>query len=162
MAKSIKTNGLRLLERAGIPHVVHSYVISDNQNDGISVARKINMEPFRVFKTLVTQAAPKEYHVFIIPVALELDLKKAAQAAGVKKIDLIPVKNLLGVTGYIKGGCSPVGMKKSFPSYFDQGAEGCETIIVSAGKVGWQVELSPRDLVDFIGASFQNLTKSPS
>ena len=112
----------------------------------------------RVFKTLVTEAPGGLHYVFVIPVAETLDLKAAARAAGVKSVSMIKQKELLPLTGYVHGGCSPVGMKKPYPTYIDRSAEGLDTFCVSAGKVGYQIELAPASLAELIGASFADLT----
>ncbi|NWN77615.1 MAG: Cys-tRNA(Pro) deacylase [Bacillus sp. (in: Bacteria)] len=119
-----------------------------------SVSEKIGYPVEYVYKTLVATAGANQYYVFVVPVAEELDLKKAAKAAGEKKIDMIPMKELLGVTGYVRGGCSPIGMKKSFPAYIDATAETLDFIIVSAGKIGMQLKLAPQDLAKACHAKF--------
>jgi Cys-tRNA(Pro)/Cys-tRNA(Cys) deacylase len=113
-----------------------------------------------VYKTLVTQGASKQYYVFVIPVEAELDLKKAAKAAGEKKVEMIAVKDLLKVTGYVRGGCSPIGMKKLYPTFIDQVAEELETIIVSGGKIGFQIEMRVGDLLRITKGRLADLTKS--
>jgi Cys-tRNA(Pro)/Cys-tRNA(Cys) deacylase len=123
------------------------------------VAAKIGKDPGQVYKTLVAQGKSKELYVFIIGVEAELDLKKAAEAAGEKKVDMLPVKDIQKYTGYVRGGCSPLGMKKLYPTFVDQQAEALETIIVSAGKIGLQVELSPADLEKAAEATFADLVK---
>ena len=143
----IKTNAVRLLEQKNIPYTLYPYETEDGQNDGLSVAEKTGVEPERVFKTLVAQGASRQYYVFLVPVLEELHLKKAAQACGEKKIDMIPMKELLPLTGYVKGGCSPVGMKKKFRTFIDQSGDNFEEILVSGGKVGLQIGLHPKDLV---------------
>jgi len=152
-----KTNALRLLEGADIRHTVREYDISDGKIDGVSVANKIGKEPERVFKTLVTVGKTAGMLVFVIPVEFELDLKKAAAAAGDKYIEMIKAKDLEPQTGYVHGGCSPVGMKKAFPTYIEETACLYDTIAVSAGRVGLQMELSPDDLVRVTGAVFADL-----
>ena len=152
MAKG-KTNAVRLLDAAGVAYQMHEYDNKDGKIDGVSVAAKIGAEPERVFKTLVTQGTGGLY-VFIVPVEGELDLKKAARAAGEKKVEMIPVKDIQKMTGYIRGGCSPIGMKKLYPTFIDEQAEELETIIVSAGRIGAQIELAPKTLVNVVNASF--------
>lgn len=159
MAKITKTNAMRILDKNKIAYETISYDISDGQTDGISVALKIEKEINSVFKTLVTQGISKEYFVFVIPVDGELDLKKAALAVNEKKIDMIPMKELLNITGYIKGGCSPVGMKKTFKTLFHETAYKLEKIIVSGGKVGLQMELQVKDLIKITDAKVVNLIK---
>ena len=140
MAKSIpKTNAIRILEKMGIPYQMHTYD-AGGEIDGISVAAKVGIDPKYVYKTLVTQGKSKNYFVFVIPVAAELNLKAAAAAVGEKSVEMLHVKDLLAVTGYIRGGCSPVGMKKQFTTVIDQSAESLEKMVVSGGKIGYQVE----------------------
>lgn len=152
MAKG-KTNAMRLLDAAGIEYKMHEYDNKDGKIDGVSVAHKIGIEPGRVFKTLVTEGAGGLF-VFVVPVEAELDLKRAARAAGEKKVDMLPVKEIQKQTGYIRGGCSPVGMKKLYPTFIDTQAEEFESIVVSAGRIGAQIELSPRSLAETVNASF--------
>lgn len=135
-----KTNVMRILEQKKIKYTPHSYVHTDAVS-GIEAAEALSEPPERVFKTLVTVAKSGKNYVFVIPVAEELDLKKAAKAVGEKSIDMLKAKELLPLTGYVHGGCSPIGMKKLFPTTFQKEAENYETIIFSAGKIGYQVEL---------------------
>ncbi|MCG7343530.1 Cys-tRNA(Pro) deacylase [Sporosarcina sp. ACRSL] len=157
--KSVKTNAVRLLENEQVPYELMEYDIQDGQLDGVSVAEKTGQAAESVYKTLVTIAGPRELFVFIIPVAQELDLKKAAKAAGVKKIDMLPLKDLTAMTGYVRGGCSAIGMKKKYPTVIDASAEQLERIIVSAGKPGLQMKLSPVDLARVAEASFIDIIK---
>jgi Cys-tRNA(Pro)/Cys-tRNA(Cys) deacylase len=152
-----KTNAIRILEATGVQFSVHEYDVSDGKIDGVSVAEKCGRSPDTVFKTLVTTGKTIGLNVFVIPVEFELDLKKAAVAAGDKYIEMIKSKDLEPLTGYIHGGCSPVGMKKQFPTFIDETALLNDTICVSAGRVGLQVELSPQDLANVIGAVFRDL-----
>ena len=156
MAK-VKTNAMRMLDSANIDYKVHEYSVTDDRVDGKSVAAKIGQSS--VFKTLVAQGKSKGIYVFVILVDDELDLKKAAEAAGEKKVEMLPVKDLQKYTGYIRGGCSPLGMKKTYPAYLDSSAQHLDTIIVSAGKIGYQIEVNPIALADVIGASFKELKK---
>ncbi len=159
MAKSIsKTNALRLIEAAGIEYAGYEYDISDGQIDALSIAEKINRSKDEVFKTLVTETPEHEYLVFVVPAAGELDLKKAARVSGKKSIDMIPLKKLLPLTGYIHGGCSPVGMKKLFPTFIDESAILFDTICVSGGRVGLNIAINPEQLADLIGAVFADIT----
>ncbi len=135
-----KTNVMRILEQKKIKYTPHSYVNTDAVS-GVEVAAALNEPPERVFKTLVTVAKSGKNYVFVIPVAEELDLKKAAKAVGEKSIDMLKSKELLPLTGYVHGGCSPIGMKKFFPTTIQKEAENYDTIIFSAGKIGYQVEL---------------------
>ncbi|MGE7942478.1 Cys-tRNA(Pro) deacylase [Lysinibacillus xylanilyticus] len=146
-AKHAKTNAIRLLEQQKIQFEVIEYDTSDGQVDGISVAEKIGHPVSRVFKTLVAKASAQKLFVFVIPVAEELDLKAAAKVVGEKKIEMLAVKELLGYTGYVRGGCSPVGMKKLYPTVIDASAHEQGSIIVSAGKIGMQVHVQLDDLV---------------
>ena len=143
--KEEKTNVMRVLEQKKIAYTPHEYP-ADGPVDGVSVAAYLNQDPEQVFKTLVTKGAGGGYYVFDIPVAENLDLKKAAKAVGEKSIVMLPQKELLPLTGYIHGGCSPIGMKKPFPTVLHESAADCESIYVSAGKIGYQVQLSPGDL----------------
>jgi len=152
-----KTNAVRMLETSGIRHIVQEYDVSDGKIDGVSVAHKIGRDPGQVFKTLVAAGKNTGANVFIIPVGFELDLKKAAVAAGDKHIDMIRARDLEPLTGYVHGGCSPVGMKKPLPAFIEETAMLYETIIVSAGRVGLQMELSPTDLAIAAGAAFRDL-----
>lgn len=153
----IKTNALRYLDANKISHNVYEYEAPNGFLDGVSVAKATGMDVNKVYKTLVTQGATKEHYVCVIPVAEELDLKKAAKHFGEKKIEMIPAKEITNVTGYIKGGCSPIGMKKLFKTAIDSHAENLELIVVSAGKVGLQVELSVKDLVSVVRADLTDL-----
>ena len=155
--KDEKTNVMRVLEQAGIPYTAHFYP-ADGPIDGVSVAAFLGQDPEQVFKTLVTKAASGNYYVFDIPVAENLDLKKAAKAVGEKSIAMIAQKDLLPLTGYIHGGCSPVGMKKQFPTVFHETLVLFDTICVSAGKIGAQVELSPEGLIGLLGAAAADVT----
>ena len=159
MAKEAKTNAMRMLERAKVTYTSHEYPHEEGQAvDGANVARLTGQDPARVFKTLVTQGADRNYYVFVVPVLAELDLKKAAKAAGVKSVAMIHVADINKVTGYIRGGCSPVGMKKQFPTVFHETAELFDTICVSAGKIGAQVEVAPADLIALLGAQTADIT----
>ena len=149
--KEEKTNVMRTLDQKKIPYTAHSYD-PDGPIDGVSVAQTLGQPPERVFKTLVTKAASGAYYVFDIPVAGNLDLKKAARAVGEKSVAMLPQKELLGLTGYVHGGCSPVGMKKQLPTVFHETALLYDTICVSAGKIGAQVECRPDDLIALLRA----------
>ncbi len=144
--KEEKTNVMRLLAQKNIPYTAHAYD-PDAGLDGVSVARQLDRDSETVFKTLVARGASRGLYVFDIPVADSLDLKKAAKAVGEKSIAMIAQKELLPLTGYVHGGCSPLGMKKQYPTVFHETAEILDTILVSAGKIGYQVELSPADLI---------------
>ena len=157
--KDDKTNVMRILEQNGIPYTAHAYP-ADGPVDGVSVAAYLGQDPERVFKTLVTKAASGNYYVFDIPVAENLDLKKAARAVGEKSIAMIPQKELLPLTGYIHGGCSPVGMKKQFPTVFHETVVLFDTICVSAGRVGAQIEADPKALMELLDAAAVDITVS--
>ena len=154
--KEEKTNVMRTLEQKKIAYTAHAYD-PDGPIDGVSVAQILGQPAEQVFKTLVTKGAGGGYYVFDIPVAENLDLKKAAKAVGEKSIAMLPQKELLPLTGYVHGGCSPVGMKKQFPTVFHETVELFDTICVSAGKIGYQVELSPRDLASLVRAKFADI-----
>ena len=155
--KEEKTNVMRTLEQKKIAYTPHEYP-ADGPVDGVSVANFLHQDPEQVFKTLVTRGASGGYYVFDIPVAENLDLKKAARAVGEKSIAMIAQKELLPLTGYIHGGCSPVGMKKQFPTVFHETAELFDTICVSAGKIGAQVEVNPAELMALLGARTADIT----
>ena len=147
MGKEAKTNAMRMLERAKVNYTSHEYPHEEGQAvDGAHVAQLTGQDPAKVFKTLVTQGADRNYYVFVVPVNKELDLKKAAKAVGEKSIEMIKSKELLPLTGYVHGGCSPIGMKKFFPTTFHKTAEDFETIMFSAGKIGHQVEVKLSDV----------------
>lgn len=152
-----KTNVMRILDRLKSPYVSHSYA-GTGAVSGEEVAAALGEDPARTFKTLVTVGKSRKYYVFLVPVYKELDLKKAASCAGEKSIEMIKSKDLLPVTGYIHGGCSPVGMKKAFPTFIDSSAQAFETIIFSAGKIGYQVEMSPAILKSASPFSYADLT----
>lgn len=151
--KDEKTNVMRTLEQKKIAYTAHTYPHEDGVAvDGVTVAQMLGQDSGAVFKTLVTRGASGGYYVFDIPVAETLDLKKAAKAVGEKSIAMLPSKDLLGLTGYVHGGCSPVGMKKQFPTVFHESCTAFDTIMVSAGKIGYQVECKPDDLIALVGA----------
>ena len=153
-----KTNVMRALDQKKVRYTPHEYPHGAEAVDGVTVAGLIGSAPEQVFKTLVTRGASKSIYVFVIPVAAELDLKKAARAVGEKSIAMLHQKELLPLTGYVHGGCSPVGMKKQYPTVFHETAEILDTIMVSAGKIGYQVELAPADLIDLVGGTTADLT----
>lgn len=156
--KEEKTNVMRVLEQKKIPYVPHTYPFGESAPDGVTVARSLGQRPETVFKTLVTKGASGAYYVFDIPVEKTLDLKKAAKAVGEKSVAMLAAKDLLPLTGYVHGGCSPVGMKKQFPTVFHESCLTEETICVSAGKVGFQVELKPQELIALVRASTADVT----
>jgi Cys-tRNA(Pro)/Cys-tRNA(Cys) deacylase len=151
-----KTNVMRLLDSRQIPYTPHSYP-GDAPLSGVAVAEYLGLDPARVFKTLVTVGASGQHYVFVIPSDQELDLKKAARAAGEKNIAMVRSKELLGLTGYVHGGCSPIGMKKPFPTFFDETAVLYDTILFSGGRIGEQVEMSYADLAAVIAVKLADL-----
>ncbi|WP_453996592.1 Cys-tRNA(Pro) deacylase [Bacillus nitroreducens] len=158
MAKG-KTNALRILDSKKVQYEVYTYESNDGKIDGVSVAEKVGLDTSQVYKTLVAQGNTMDIFVFVIPVEKELDLKKAAKVAGVKKIEMIPVKDIQTHTGYIRGGCSPVGMKKAYPTFIDTTALNLNSIIVSAGKIGMQVHLKVNDLLESTNGQIADLIK---
>lgn len=159
MSKITKTNAMRILDSNKIDYDVLSYENKDGKIDGVSVAQKIGRDVKEVYKTLVTQGSSKEYYVFVIPVNEELDFKKAARVSGEKSVDMIEVNDINKVTGYIRGGCSPVGMKKCYKTFINSSAEELDKIIVSGGKIGVQIFLEVKDLVSIISAKLEDVTK---
>ncbi len=142
-----KTNVMRILDKAKVPYTPHYYSHDDGLIDAVSVAAKLGQPVERVYKTLVTRGASKSFFVFVLPAAMELNLKAAAKAVGEKSIEMIHVSEINAVTGYIRGGCSPIGMKKAYRTTFDERILSFPTVMVSGGKIGTQVELSPDDLL---------------
>ena len=157
-----KTNAIRMVEQAGIPYREAFYSSDTSDWNGLHAAQAIGFPPEQVFKTLVAQGPKGEHFVFVIPVAETLDLKKAAKAAGVKSVSMLPQKQLLPLTGYVHGGCSPVGMAKAFPTYFAEEVILVDTMVCSAGKVGFQVEVAPDDLIALVKGQIADLTTAPS
>ena len=157
--KKLNTNAMRILDSKKVSYEMLSYESEDGKIDGISVAHKIGVDEKNVFKTLVAQGTSKELYVFVIPVAEELDLKNAAKIAGEKKVEMIAVKDILKYTGYIRGGCSPIGLKRDYRTFIHESAKGLDFIIVSAGKIGHQIKLNPNDLVEVVSGKFENLIK---
>ncbi len=152
-----KTNVLRILDKEKIPYAVHTYDISDGKIDGVSVAGKVGLDVAKVFKTLAAKGSDGGVYIFVIPAAAQLDLKKAAKAAGVKSIAMLRQSELLPKTGYVHGGCSPIGMKKKYPVWVHDSARTLERMAVSAGKIGVQTELAPDDLLRLTGAAWADL-----
>lgn len=153
-----KTNAMRILESENINFEIIEYSTKDGIG-GVDVAEKLGEDKDRVFKTLVTESKEGENFVFVVPVSSELDLKKAAKASGSKKVEMIPQKKLLPLTGYVHGGCSPVGMKKEFKTFIDSSAENLDFFYVSGGKVGMQIKLNPKELVNLIDGEFADIKK---
>ena len=158
--KEEKTNVMRILDQKKIPYTPHVYPVGETVPDGVTVARLLGQDPAAVFKTLVAKGASGGYYVFDIPVAATLDLKKAAKAVGEKSVSMLPAKELLPLTGYIHGGCSPVGMKKQFKTTIDASAADFDTIIFSAGRIGYQVQLSLDALRQIVRFELADLTVS--
>lgn len=157
MAKITKTNVMRILDKENIEYKMHTYDNKDGRIDGVAVAEKLGQDVSKVYKTLVTQGHSKNYFVFVIPVIEELDLKAAAKSVKEKSIEMIKIVDIYKITGYIRGGCSPIGMKKLYRTVIDESCLELETIIVSAGKIGFQVELSPFDLLKIIEGSLAHV-----
>lgn len=153
------TNAMRLLKQAGIPFDTSEYKVDESDLSGVHAAQMLGIDPDCMFKTLVARGEKKGIYVFCIPVAEELDLKKCASAVGEKKIEMVQVKELLGLTGYIRGGCSPVGMKKKFPTYIDETAQLFDNIYVSAGTRGVQMIVDPIQLAEYVEATFTDIIK---
>lgn len=151
---------MRLLDKAKVGYTPHEYTHGDSAVDGVTVAKLSGIDPQYVFKTLVARGASKNIYVFVIPVAAELDLKKAARSAGEKSVEMVHVNELLALTGYVRGGCSPIGMRKRYKTFIDKSAEDKDRMFVSAGKIGYQIELSPLDLAKQSSAEFADLVKS--
>ena len=156
--KEEKTNVMRTLEQKKIPYTAYTYPTEGGAMDGVSVANYLGVDPEEVFKTLVAKGASGQYYVFDIPVVESLDLKKGAKAVGEKSIAMLPQKELLPLTGYVHGGCSPVGMKKPFPTVFHETAEILDRIMVSAGKIGFQIQCRPEELIALVGATTADVT----
>ena len=155
----ITTNAMRLLKAARVPFEVREYEVDESDLSGVHIAQSLGIDKDTMFKTLVAHAE-KNYYVFCIPSGEELDLKKCASLTGEKKIEMLPMKELLSVTGYIRGGCSPVGMKKKFPTFIDRGALAFDQITVSSGTRGAQLLLDRARLIDFVQATVAELVTS--
>lgn len=155
----VKTNAMRILDQKKIEYNVITYDVIDGKIDGIAVAQKINRDSKEVYKTLVAEGQSKELYVFVLPVEEELDLKKAAQVTLEKNINMLHVKDIQKNTGYIRGGCSPIGMKKSYKTFINESAEKLDKIIISAGKIGTQIEIEPHLLIDVTKAEFKEIIR---
>jgi len=155
--KEVKTNAMRILEREKITYTTYNYE-ADEFTDGVSLADKLGIPHEKIYKTLVTVGKSGGYYVFVIPVEAEIDFKKAAKAAGEKSIEMLPLKNLTAVTGYVRGGCTSVGMKKQFPTFVQQEAEQLPAIVVSGGRIGTQLEMKPADLMKAARAKPADIT----
>ena len=156
----VKTNVMRILEKEKVEYIAHEYPHGKEVVDGVTVANLLGQNPEYVFKTLVTKGTGRDYYVFVIPVAEELDLKKCAKAVGEKSVEMIPVKDITKVTGYVRGGCSPIGMKKQFKTTFHITAKEVPQIIVSAGKIGYQIDLKPESLIGLTNADCADIIKN--
>lgn len=154
--KNVKTNAMRIIEKHGMKAEFLSYE-NDGFMDGVSVAEKLGQPTETTFKTLVTRGKSKNFFVFVIPVAEELDLKKAAKAVREKSLEMLHVKDLLATTGYVRGGCSPIGMKKQFRTIIHESAKSYENIMFSGGQLGSQIKMSPTDLAAIVGAEFADI-----
>ncbi len=152
-----KTNVMRILDNSNINYNIYTYEAKDSAVDGISVANKIGVAVEKVFKTLVTKGHSGDFYVFVVPVAKELNLKAAAKCVGEKSVEMIKVSDMLKITGYIRGGCSPIGMKKNYNTVIDDSSLNLDEIIVSGGKIGFQVEIAPKDLIQLINAETSSI-----
>ena len=155
----VKTNVMRILEKEKIEYISHEYPHGKEAVDGVTVANLLGQNPDYVFKTLVTKGTGRDYYVFVVPVANELDLKKCAKSVGEKSVEMIAVKDITKVTGYVRGGCSPVGMKKQFKTVFHITAQDIPRIIVSARKIGYQIDLKPQKLINLTNATCADIVK---
>ena len=156
MGKEVKTNAMRILDRLKLPYTLNSYECKEFI-DGVHIADMLGQDPAQSFKTLVCSGKGGGYYVFVLPVALELDLKKAARAVGAKAVELLPVKEINAVTGYIRGGCTAIGMKKQYPTVIDQSAGEFDRIIISGGRIGSQIFLAPDDFIKATGGSYGDI-----
>ena len=156
MSKELKTNAMRMLDKLKIPYDYQTYEC-ENFEDGVQVAKLLGQSPDMTFKTLVTVGKSAKYYVFVLPVNLEMDLKKCAKAVGEKSLDTIHVKDIQNVTGYIRGGCSPIGMKKPFRTVIHESAKDLESIIVSGGRIGLQLKLTPDNLIKACSGEFADI-----
>lgn len=157
--KDVKTNAMRLLDALHVPYRHYSYECHEFV-DAMHTARALGLPAERMFKTLVTEGAPRQYYVFVIPIGAGLSLKKAARTAGVKALSMIPVKDITAVTGYVRGGCTALGMKRKYPTVIDSGAKVFPEIVVSGGRLGSQIELNPLDLSRAAEASFADVVET--
>lgn len=155
---NFKTNAMRIIEKEKIPYNSYTYDAGDGAIDGVSVAHKMGQDEKKVYKTLVTKGSGRDYYVFVIPVACELDLKACARSVGEKSVEMIKVSEINKVTGYIRGGCSPIGMKKDYKTVIDSSCLSLDTMIFSGGKIGFQVEMAPAALIRLINADTADIT----
>lgn len=157
--KTLKTNAMRILDSKKIEYEIITYESNDGKIDGVSVAHKIGVDENQVFKTLVAQGVSKEIYVFVIPVAEELNLKNAATISGEKKVEMIAVNDIMKHTGYVRGGCSPIGLKRNYKTFIHESAKDLEFMIISAGKIGYQVKINPNDLLNVVDGKIEFLIK---
>lgn len=157
---NFKTNAMRILDSNHIPYTMHEYKSGGKPLSGVEVAALLQVDVFLIYKTLIAQGATGQYYVFIIPAARELSLKLAANAAGEKSVSMAKQNDLMKITGYVRGGVSPIGMKKNYPTFIDSSCLNLEKIIVSAGKIGYQVELSPPDLISLVNCKSAAITQA--
>ena len=157
--KEVKTNAMRLVEASGAAHAFYQYDAGDGAIDGVSVARKLGVDEREVYKTLVTRGHSRGMYVFVVPVAAALDLKKAARAVGEKSVEMIHVKDITAITGYVRGGCSPLGMKKQFPTVIHESAEAYPEIYVSGGRIGTSIKVEPQALAKVARAKFDDIIR---
>ena len=153
-----KTNVMRMLEQKKVKYTAHEYSHGDGAVDGLTVARLTGIAPEKIYKTLVVRGTSKSIYVFVIPVTQELDLKRAAKSVGEKSVAMIHVSEINDITGYVRGGCSPIGMKKQFRTVYDSSVEALDTVLVSAGKIGYQIELAPQELIRLTRGQTANIT----
>lgn len=158
MKDNFKTNAMRILDRAKVQYVPHHYDDSNEFKDGITVAKELGVDNKQVYKTLVTVSSSKQYYVFVIPVEKELNLKAAAKSVEEKSVEMIKVADITKVTGYIRGGCTPIGMKKDYKTVVDISAQEIESFFISAGKRGYQIEISPNELKKVVDFEFADIT----
>lgn len=157
--RDCKTNVSRLLDSGKVSYTLHTYEVDEENLSAIHLAETLGIDPGKIYKTIVLETSERSFVVAMVSAGSEIDLKKVASAHGVKSIKPLPMKDLLAVTGYIRGGCSPIGLKKAFPIYIDSDVLLCDTILISAGKRGVQVELSPKDLISYVGAVVADISQ---
>nr|WP_122011804.1 Cys-tRNA(Pro) deacylase [Maliibacterium massiliense] len=157
--KEVKTNAMRLVEASGAAHAFYQYDAGDGAIDGVSVARKLGVDEREVYKTLVTRGHSRGMYVFVVPVAAALDLKKAARAVGEKSVEMIHVSEINRLTGYVRGGCSPLCMKRAYPTVMDASAEKLARVLVSAGRIGCQMALAPGELMRLAQGRFADIIR---
>ena len=160
MGKEAKTNAMRILERAKVPYTAHEYAHEEGVAvDGVTVAKSMGFDPAQVFKTLVARGASGQYYVFVIPIADEVDLKAAARAVGEKSVEMIHVKDITAITGYVRGGCSPLGMKKQFPTIVHESAAAFDKIYISGGRIGTSITVNPDSLLTVVRGQYADVIR---